>query len=89
MKTKLDLLPQTKFANIFAMQRYVGFKKKTPILGAPPQALPNLFEKSLDQKLYYFGESVHFKRREQAPALQIRLLIVPFCHFRGKKYHNS
>ena len=58
----------------------------------PPQAVPlprwgRLYEQTCPfcfkvwiKKLYDLGLSAHYKRREQAPALQIRLLIVPFCH---------
>ena len=31
MKTELVLLPQTKFANIFAMQRYVELQKENAV----------------------------------------------------------
>ena len=41
MKTKLDLLPQTKFAN-FCQGKNIGSKKKMPTLGAPPQT-PSAF----------------------------------------------
>ena len=95
MKTKLDLLPQTKFAN-FCQGKNIGSKRKCRVRRGSAPHTPVRFLKKAEQKLYYKvsgsankpslagkGDRLRWMRRSpnnRQTVSRTTLLIKSFCH---------